>query len=274
VHSAGEGAGTPILFVNAVGANLAVWEKPLARLALKRRWVNWDLRGLNDSPPPATDPVDPQTHAADAMAVLDHLGIETFAVLSWSNGSRIAFEIATGRPERVEAVVVVNGGYGQSVSGLVRNLEPFSALPLLAGVAKRFPMGIALGLRSLVTRPELPGLIRQSGLLGRSTDAGPVVETLRAMAECDTHRFLATYEAVSGAPAASSLRAVTAPTLVIAGGRDRFSPRRMAQEIADVISSARLHVYDDATHYLPLEYCERLVADLDTFLSEAEGSLR
>jgi pimeloyl-ACP methyl ester carboxylesterase len=260
--------------VSAVAATLAVWTKPLAALGQKRRWVSWDLRGLNDSPPPVSDAADPPTHAADAVAALDHFGIDTFALVSWSNGSRIAFEIAAGHPERVEGLAVVNGGVGQSVSSLVRNLEPLSALPLLAGVAKRFPAGVALGLRALVSRPELPGLIRQSGLLGRSADVAPVVETLRAMAESDTRRFLATFEAVSGAPSSSSLRAITAPTLVIAGGRDHFSSRRMAEEMSDLIPSAHLSIYDDATHYLPLEYSERLIEDLDAFLSGAQGSLR
>jgi 3-oxoadipate enol-lactonase len=273
VRTAGEGPGTPVLFVNAVGATLAVWARPLARLAQRRRWVSWDLRGLNDSPPPVNEDVDPQTHAADAIAALDHFGIGRFAMVSWSNGSRIAFDIAAEIPDRVEALAVVNGGVGQSVSALVRNLEPLSVLPLVAGVAKRFPGAVAVGLRSLVARPELPGLLRQSGLLG-SADAGPVVQTLRAMAESDTRRFLATFEAVSGTPASSSLRAISARTLVIAGGRDHFSSRRMAQEMTDLIPSAHLVVYDDATHYLPLEYPERLVVDLDVFLSGAEGSLR
>jgi pimeloyl-ACP methyl ester carboxylesterase len=275
VRTAGDGTrGTPVLFVNAVGATLAVWAEALAGMARTRRWVSWDLRGLNDSPPPVMDQLDPSTHAADGIAVLDHFGIEASCLVSWSNGSRIAFEIAARNPERVEALAIVNGGLGQSLSALVRNLEPLSALPLVAGLAKRFPQGIALALRSLATRPELPGLIRQSGLLGGSADPRPVVETLRAMAECDTRRFLATFEAVSGAPASSSLRAIEAPSLVIAGGRDRFNSLRMAREMSDLIPSAQLSVYDDASHYLPLEHPERLVADLDAFFSGAEGPLR
>jgi pimeloyl-ACP methyl ester carboxylesterase len=274
VRTAGEGSATPILFVNAVGATLAVWTELLEGLARKHRWVSWDLRGLNDSPPPVSDDVDPPTHAADAVAALDHFGIETFALVSWSNGSRIAFEIASRHPDRVERLVIVNGGVGQSLGSLVRNLEPLSALPLLAGMAKRFPAGVALALRSLVSRPELPGLIRQSGLLGRSADVGPVVETLRAMAESDTRRFLATFEAVSGAPASSSLRAIDSPALVIAGGRDHFSSRRMAEEMSDLIPAGHLYVYDDATHYLPLEFSGRLLSDLDAFLSGTEGRLR
>ena len=59
VRSSGSGPAAPLLFVNGVGATLAVWRKPLAELAAQRRWVTWDLRGLHDSPPPATDRTDP-----------------------------------------------------------------------------------------------------------------------------------------------------------------------------------------------------------------------
>jgi hypothetical protein len=48
----------------------------------------------------------------------------------------------------------------------------------------------------------------------------------------------------------------------------------MAEEMSDLLPSAHLSIYDDATHYLPLECSERLVEDLDAFLSGAKGSLR
>jgi pimeloyl-ACP methyl ester carboxylesterase len=274
VRSSGSGPASPLLFVNGVGATLAVWRKPLAELAAQRRWVTWDLRGLHDSPPPAIDRSDPGTHAGDALAVMDHLEIETFAVMSWSNGSRIAFEIAARHPDRVEAVSVVNGGHGQSFTRMLHNLEPSSALPLLAGVAKHFPVVVSLALGQLIARPELPGLIRQSGLLGRSIDPAPVIETLREMAMCDPRRLLATFEAVAGSPADELLPGIQPPTLLIAGGRDRLSPVRMSEEMRDLIPQARLQVSDDATHYLPLECWERLVTDVSGFLADSEGSLR
>jgi pimeloyl-ACP methyl ester carboxylesterase len=274
VHSSGAGAKTPLLFVNGVGATVALWRRPLAEVAQERRWVSWDLRGLHESLPPATDRVDPGTHAADALAVMDQLGIPTFALVSWSNGSRIAFELAARHADRVEAVAIVNGGHGHSLMRLVHNLEPSSALPVLAGVAKHFPWAVSIALSQLVSRPELPGLIRQSGLLGRSVDPAPLIETLRGMAMCDPQRLLATFEAVAGSPAGELLPAIEAPVLVVAGARDRMNPVRMSEEMCALIPKSRLQVYDDATHYLPLECCERLVTDIADFLSQAEASLR
>jgi pimeloyl-ACP methyl ester carboxylesterase len=205
---------------------------------------------------------------------MDHLGIQTFALVSWSNGSRIAFEVAARHADRVEAVAIVNGGHGHSLAQLVHNLEPSSALPVLAGVAKHFPWAVSIALGQLLNRPELPGLIRQSGVLGRSVDPAPLIDTLRGMATCDPQRLLATFEAVAGSPAGDLLPAIEAPVLLIAGGRDRMSPVRMSEDMSALIPKCRLQVHDDATHYLPLEFCERLVTDIADFFSEAEASLR
>jgi pimeloyl-ACP methyl ester carboxylesterase len=274
VRTGGSGAATPILFANAVGATLALWRAPLAQLSRERRWVTWDLRGLHDSPTPATDRLDPATQARDGIAAIDGLGIDAFALVSWSNGSRIAFDIAASHPGRVRALVVVNGGQGQSLARLLRNLEPAAALPLLAGIAKHFPSGVGLALGQLVSRPELAGVIRQSGILGRSVDPGPLIEMLRGLAACDTRRLLATFEAVAGNSAAELLPSIQAPTLFITGGSDRFSPPRMVQEMQDLIPGARVHTYENATHYLPLESPQRLASDISEFVSGTEGPLR
>lgn len=272
VRSSLSGEKTPVLVVNAVGATLAIWRQTLAALAPQRPWIAWDLRGLLDSLPPRTDRMDPAAHARDAIAALDRVGVGDFVVASWSNGSRIAFEIAAAYPGRVRALAVVNGGYGQSLAALVKNLEPASVLPLLAGVAKHFPAPVGVVFRQLVARPELAGLIRQSGLAGPAADPAFLIEMLRAMAQCDTRMLLATYEAVAGSSAVELLPSVHASTLLIAGGRDRISPGHIVEEIQAAIPRALVQVYEDATHYLPLEYPDRLAASLSAFFSEVDGA--
>jgi 3-oxoadipate enol-lactonase len=274
VRTSGPGERFPVLLVNAVGATLAIWRQTLGSLQKERRWVAWDLRGLHDSPSPVTERTDPAVHAADAIAGLDHLGIEEFAMVSWSNGSRIALEIAAKSPDRVRALAIVNGGYGQSLATLARNLEPASAMPLLAGVAKHFPSVVGPLFRQLVARPELEGVIRQSGLAGTSSDPAVLIEMLRAMADCDPGRLLATYEGVAGSSARELLSSVRVSTLLITGGRDRISPRHITAEMRDLIPSTRTLLYEDASHYLPIEYPARLAADLSEFLSERDRQPR
>ena len=261
----GGGDGIPLLVANGVGANLAVWRRALIDVARERPIVMWDHRGLYESGPPNSDRIDAGAQAEDAVAVLDHYGIDRFVMASWSNGARIALEIAHRYPESVVALTMVNGGYGHPFGRVIRHLEIASALPTLAGIAKHFASFIEGPFRGLASRPEIAGLIRQSGIIGATADTEALVELFRGMASCSTRSLLATYEAVAGDPAPELLADVQAPTLLVAGERDPFTPRRVSEQMVRSIPDARLEVYARATHYVPIEYPARLSDDLRSF---------
>ena len=260
--------GTPLLVCNAVGANDAVWRRVIIDIERERPVVAWDQRGLLGSGPPATDRLDPGAQAEDALAVASHHGLEEFVVASWSNGSRVALELATRYPERVAALVMVNGGFGHPFGRLLRHLEVASLFPSIAGVAKHFGAALQGPLRALTNRPELVGLIRQSGLVGATADGALLVELVRGIAACDLRTFFATYEAIAGDSAPELAAMVEAPSLLIAGDRDAFTPLSMVVEMHSVMPDAELKVYERAGHYLPLEYPAKLSTDIRDFLKE------
>lgn len=260
------GDGLPLLVANGIGANLAIWRASLVDVVRTRPVVTWDQRGMYDSDPPASDRIDSGAQAEDAVAVLDDLGYERVALASWSTGSRIALEVTHRYPERVAGVVLVCGAYGYSVRRMLRNLEPASGMPLVAGVAKHFASLLEGPVRALVARPEIAGIVRQSGFIAASADTAALVDFFRGMASCDLRVLLATFEAVAGDPTPELLPEIGCPALVIAGERDAFTPVAQAAETAALIPGARLSVYDHATHYLPIEYPARLSDELRTFL--------
>jgi 3-oxoadipate enol-lactonase len=265
IRSSGQGTGA-FLFCNAVGATLAPWRQVLASLGRTRRWVTWDHRGLLASPPPVLERPDPAVHAADAIAAMDHLGIEAFPVVAWSNGTRVALELAARHSRRVTALVLVNPTYGRSFSPSLQELDPAAALPWLAGVARRFPAAAGMALRQLAGRRELPGLIRQSGLLGPAIDPEPLIETLQAMASSDPQRLLATFEAVAGSSVEEVLPSIAVSTLVVMGARDRLTPRGADELFEELLPNVRVLSYEGGTHYLSMDFPERLVTDIDSFL--------
>ncbi len=263
----GEGDGLPLLVCNAVGANLAAWRRSLVDVARQRPIVLWDHRGLFGSGPALSERIDPGAHAEDAIAALDHYGIDRFAVAGWSNGTRVAIEIAARYPERVAALALISGGSGHPPGRLLR-LELASAIPIAASVAKYFAGPLAARLQRLVARPEISGLIRQSGMVGATADTPALVDLLRGVATCDLKTLLATVEAVVGDSGADLLSQIQAPTVLIVGDRDQFTTTRMVEEVSRAIPSCRVIHYEGATHYLPLEYPARLSDDLRAFLAE------
>jgi 3-oxoadipate enol-lactonase/4-carboxymuconolactone decarboxylase len=258
--------GVPLLVVTSIGAGLAPWRGTLRRLSKDKQILTWDLRGMYDSDPPASDRLDAEAHAEDALAVLADARVEEFSVAAWSTGSPIAIELAAREPERVRSLALVSGGYGHTLRRLFRHLELTSAFPVFAGVAKHFGGPLQAIVQRFAGRPELPGLVRQSGFVAPSVDLPAFVDMLRGIAESDLKTLLATYEDVVGDSVFRRALTVQSPTLLIVGDRDQFTPLRMVERLERAMPNARLEMYEGATHFLPFEQPARLAEDLDDFL--------
>ncbi|MBA3291290.1 MAG: alpha/beta hydrolase [Actinobacteria bacterium] len=263
----GAATGTPLLVAGAVGANLSVWRRTLVDVAPQRPIITWDLRGLHESGIPRSEKLDSAAHAEDGIAIADSLDVDRFHLAGWSTGARIALEVAHRYPERVASLALVCGGYGYSTASGLRHLEVVSLLPAITGVAKRFSGYLGGALRGLTMRPELAGLIRQSGIVGPTADTAALIDLLRSMTECDPHALLSTYEAVAGDDAEAILDEIEASTLLVAGEKDTFTPRRTMERMRDLMPAASLTVYDRATHYLPIEFPWRLAEQLNDFMA-------
>lgn len=263
----GAGSGTPLLLVTSIGAGLSPWRRTLRELAKNRPIITWDLRGLFDSSAGASDRFDVAAHSEDALAVLQAEGVVDFDVVSWSTGCPIAIELAASEPERVRSLTLVSGGYGHRLGRLFRHLEVTSAFPVVAGVAKHFSGTLQPVIQRFAGRPELPGIVRQSGFVTASADLPAFVDMVRGMAENDVKTLLRIYEEVVGESLYERAVAVQSPTLLVVGERDQFTPLRMVERMQRSMPNATLEIYEGATHFLPFEQPKRLAEDIEDFLT-------
>lgn len=262
----GSGEGAPLLVCGSVGAGLAIWRRVLRELAEEREIVLWDMRGLFESSLPQGGRIDARAHAEDALAVLDAFGMDEVHIAAWSTGGRIALEFAATYPERTKSLTLVCAGYGHSIGHLAR-LEFSALLPRMAGVARLFSSPLGGAFRRLVERPEIGGIVRQSGMTAPSADISALVDLLREMASCDPQTLLKTYGAIAGDPAAGLLPHIEAPTLLITAEQDTFTSAATIEEMHDQIPDATFVQYEDATHYLPIEHPSQLAEDMRKFLT-------
>ena len=116
------GSGQPILLIHGFASSGKVnwvdtgWVETLVGAGY--RAITLDNRGHGQSEKPHDPEVYyPAQMAGDAVALLDHLGIERAAVIGYSMGARIAAFMAYAHPERVVAAVF--GGMGLNlINGL------------------------------------------------------------------------------------------------------------------------------------------------------------
>lgn len=108
------GDGPPILLLAPGGlraSRIEAWDRapwnPIEALADRYRVVAMDQRNTGTSFGPITASDGWDTYAGDQLAVMDHLGIERFAVCGMCIGGAFICRLLTTTPERVTAAVAM-----------------------------------------------------------------------------------------------------------------------------------------------------------------------
>ena len=103
------GDGPPVLAAHGITANALSWAAVARELAGRVRLVAPDLRGRAGSAG-LPGPYGLAAHAADLVAVADHLGADRVALAGHSMGGFVVTETAARYPSRVSSVLLVDGG--------------------------------------------------------------------------------------------------------------------------------------------------------------------
>jgi pimeloyl-ACP methyl ester carboxylesterase len=109
--------GTPtVLAAHGITANHLSYAAIARRLDGDVTLVAPDLRGRGRSNE-ITGPFGITAHADDLVRVLDHLAVERSVIVGHSMGAWVAATTATRHPDRVSAVVLIDGGYPLVAAG-------------------------------------------------------------------------------------------------------------------------------------------------------------
>jgi pimeloyl-ACP methyl ester carboxylesterase len=104
------GEGTPFLFLSETACDGAVWKLYQApEFARDHRVVIFDYRGTGLSGKPSQN-YTTTMFAADAVAVLDRLGLEGAVVCGHSMGGRVAQLLALDHPAKVSKLILASSG--------------------------------------------------------------------------------------------------------------------------------------------------------------------
>lgn len=102
----GEPSAPALLLVHAGIANLRMWDPQVAALAERHHVIRFDTRGFGQT---TTENVE-FSNRADALALLDHLGVDKATLIGCSRGGQIALDLAVDTPARVAGAVTIGSG--------------------------------------------------------------------------------------------------------------------------------------------------------------------
>ena len=243
VEDHGEGPSV-VVGIHGLGGTCNIYGPQIAALAEAHRWVTFDLAGHGMSP--MVGPVSIEGWAQDTVALMDHLGLNTVALVSHSMGTLVAQQVMATAGDRVRASAFL---------GPVRNLPDAAR----SAQADRAALVRAEGMAAVA------GAISQGAVSARTRSDRPVTSAM--IKELLQRQTAEGYAAACGALGGSSppdISQVTCPVLAITGTEDMVCPPDAVHAFAGEFANATSVVIDEIGHWTSLEApaeVNRLLAD-------------
>lgn len=207
------GAGEPVLLLHGFSGSSQDWKSVTADWIADFQLIVPDLRGHGRSAI-LSKPFQHREAAGDVLALLDHLKIKTCKGLGVSGGGNVLLHMATQRPERVKAMVLVSA----------TPYFPAQARPIMRQYADNLPEA-------------------HWELLRRSHPGGD--EQIKALL-ASTKAFADSYDDMTFTP--PHLATIQARTLIVQGDRDPLYPVEISVEMARAIPRSSLWIVPNAGH--------------------------
>ena len=257
--------GPTLLLCNGLGTNPYAWPA-LMRPDCGVRVISWNHRGVGGSDRPSDlRRVGVDAFLEDAVAVMDHAGIEACAVAGWSIGVNTAFELAVTYPHRVTGLFAVAGVPGGTFASMGAPL-------MIPRVARRpISVGVARALRrtgKLLTpvASNLPvgvlfaHLLSHSGFMMPTKEIPAVRRAVKEFLTTPVDWYMHLALAAAEHPRVS-LRRVKVPTAFVAGKYDLLASSQDMATAAERIPGAT-YVELPGSHFLQLEQPEPVHEEL------------
>jgi proline iminopeptidase len=257
------GQGAPILFVHEFASDHRGWEPQMREFGKRHRCIAYSARGYTPSDVPADKDAYSYQHVMrDAVAVLDHLKIDSAHLIGLSMGGYTSLQVALNHPGRVRSMVLAGTGsgserwYTQDFHKHSRELGDQFEREGSAAVAKSYGMGPS----------RLPFLLK---------DPRGFAEFTARLAEHDALGSANTSRGFQGArPSlydfANEIRNLAVPALIVVGDEDErcIEPSLF---LKDVMPAAGLVVLPKTGHVVNLEEPDLFNEVVGDFLVRVEA---
>lgn len=228
----------------------------IADLSADYRCVAIDWRGQGGSAACARG-YDMDTLAADAAALIRHLGVAPVHYVGLSMGGFVGQRIAARDPHLVRSLTLLDTSAGPEEPANARQYKLLAAVYRLTGIRPLRKSVLPLMFGPAFLSGPASAALRQEWerRLGRCPRSG-ISRAVRGVAE--------------RAGVEAEIGSITAPTLVVVGADDAATPVAKSRRIGELIPGSRVAVVPDCGHTSTLEQPAAITRLIRGFLSTVE----
>lgn len=245
----GPADGPLVVFSNALGTDMRIWDPLVALLPPGLRVLRYDLRGHGQSEVPPS-PYGMATLVRDLAALMDTLELKDAAVIGLSIGGMIAQGLAAERPDLVRAMVLMDTAAKIGTEAIWEDR--------IASVAKA----------GLESQAEITMEHWFSADFRRSRKQEMAVWR-HMLTRCPAEGYMGCAAAIAQTDLMESTSRLRLPTLGMGGSEDRIIPPDLARETSDLVPGSRFALIRGAAHLSPVEAPQIVAPHISAFLDQA-----
>jgi len=221
--------GAPLLLCNSLASTHRMWDWQIDAFAAQYRVIRYDRRGHGRTEVTAP-PYTVELLADDALALLDHLGIERAHFCGLSLGGMTGQMLGSRNPERIGKLILCDtGSYMQPKEMWDGRIETVRASGMEAVADATIDRWL--------TKPF------------QAQDPGATAKIREMIVTTPVEGFVGCCMAIRDMDQRESRKSITAPTLVICGADDASTTPEMAWDIAEAVPGAKCTILPEAAHF-------------------------
>ncbi len=228
VTPARDSAAPPLVFANAIGTNLHIWDAVVPALTWPGAVIRYDKRGHGRSPTPPS-PYTLDDHVTDLAALLDRHVAQPAIVCGLSVGGLIAQGLAVHHPATVTALILCDTAPKIGTPEMWHQRSDAITAD-----------GMAPHVDAILARWFSPAWA--------AAHADTVDHWRQILLTTSVTGYTATCAAIAGADLRESITAVDQPMLMICGGADIATPPGPMREFAQTVKNGQFQEIPGAGH--------------------------
>ncbi|MFT4970557.1 MAG: pimeloyl-ACP methyl ester carboxylesterase [Chitinophagales bacterium] len=259
-HYTDVGSGEVIVLIHGLGDSFRIFDEFVEELRPNYRVIRFDLPGFGLSGVPNSSQIDNELidyYASCFNAFIQEMDLEKFHLMGNSIGGWVSWHWASQHNDKLQTLTLLASA-GFEMDRVKKNITQ--------GILEHLPKFLLdKGMPVSVAKFNLQSCIYNKSKIKTQH----IRNNYRMINKRGTLRFMFSLLESQAQPRLDQLAAITCPTLIVWGDRDRIIPVSHAQMFNDAMSNSELVIYSKCGHYPQIEFNKELLKDWANFRSKA-----